>query len=157
MHALKFGGWGELAPVMARRLVPAARRIGWPDSTLIVPVPTTPSRRRERGYNQAELLARALGGVIGFPVVDALRRSEGRATQIALPRAERLTNVDGAFRVVAERASCLAGRSILLVDDVLTTGATASAAATELSRAGAAEISLLAFARSLPGEEDPGA
>lgn len=153
VHALKFGGWGELAPLMATRLTLAARRVSLPPSTIVVPVPTTSSRRRERGYNQAELLARALGEIVDLPVVDALRRSEARATQISLPRAERLANVDGAFRVVPERASVLDGRTILLVDDVLTTGATASAAATELSRSGAAEISLVAFARSLPEEE----
>lgn len=150
VHGLKFGGWRELAPVMAERMARVLPRSALPPGAPVVPVPTTPARKRERGYNQAELLARELAARIGRPFLPALARREGRATQISLHRAERLANVRDAFHGHPEHKPRLRGRSVLLVDDVLTTGATACAAAEALTAMGAAEVSVVAFARALP-------
>lgn len=107
-----------------------------------VPVPLHPRRRRERGYNQATDLARHLG----LPVVDALARTRHTGTQTALPAADRHANVSGAFRVT-RRVSALAGSSVVLVDDVRTTGATLEACARVLREAGVREVFAVTAAR----------
>jgi ComF family protein len=146
VHALKYEGWPELADVMGRELA----RVGLPDedrSSLVVAVPTTSGRRRRRGYNQAELLAERFAACTGRRVRSALvRRAEGRS-QTALTPAERRENVRGVFGPGAEG---VAGERVLLVDDVLTTGATASEAASTLVSMGATSVTLVAFARALP-------
>jgi len=148
VHALKYEGWPELADTMGRELA----KIRLPDddrSSLVVPVPTTSKRRRLRGYNQAELLAESLAACTGRPLRRALeRRSEGRS-QTALTPAERRENVRGVF-VPSATEGDIAGARVLLVDDVLTTGATASEAATALVAMGASCVTLVAFARALP-------
>lgn len=153
VYALKYGGWPEVAGFMAGRmlglLTPEERRAPW----VLVPVPTTPSRRRARGYNQAELLARELARRTGLPLERILLRKEGGGTQVALHRQERRANVEGAFDTVAGACDRLRRRSVLLVDDVLTTGATGQAAAYALATgAKAARVRLITFARSLPQE-----
>lgn len=152
VHGLKFGGWRELAPFMAERMARSLAHAAVPPDSPVVPVPTTPSREKHRGYNQAELLARELAPRIGRPVVPALARREGTATQVSLHRSERLANVREAFRGVPEHAPRVRGRSVLLVDDVLTTGATAGAAAEALAALGADGVTLVTFARALPDD-----
>jgi predicted amidophosphoribosyltransferase len=114
---------------------------------VVVPVPTTSSRLRARGYNQAGLLADRVGARLGLPVGDALERVRGDVSQTALTPEERRSNVRGAFRC----SGPVRGASVLLVDDVLTTGATAGEAATTLVAAGADRVVLVAFARALAG------
>ncbi len=151
VHALKYEGWAELArpmgAAMAKVELPAlvvgGRRI-------VVPVPTTPARVRKRGYNQALLLARTVAAELGLELTEALTRTRGGATQVALHPSQRRANVRGAFVARTEVLSGLRGVHVLLVDDVLTTGATAGAAAAELARAGVGEITLLTYARALP-------
>ena len=108
----------------------------------VVPVPLHPSRRRERGFNQAADLARHLG----LPVHHALRRTRATASQASLPAARRHKNVRGAF-VAARSAGWLAGAVVILVDDVSTTGATLEACAQALKAAGIAEVRALTAAR----------
>ena len=118
------------------------------ETHIIVPVPTTPVRRRERGYNQAEVLAGALAEATGRTVICGLRRRVGTSSQIALQPAARLANVAGAFGLVAGAQQELAGEHLLLVDDVLTTGATVVACARTLVDSGARCVSVLTFARA---------
>jgi len=115
-----------------------------------VPVPLHPLRRRERGYNQAELLARHAARRFGVPVArDAVRRVKDTPTQTRLDRRQRAANVRGAFK--AAPAAALKGLHVALVDDVLTTGATTSACARALLGAGAASVRVFTVARAVGG------
>ena len=149
VHQLKYRGWHRLGEVMARRM--AAVRLPADVATetrVVVPVPTTAVRLRERGYNQAEVLARALAEATGRTVICGLQRQAGASSQIALQPAARRANVAGAFGPVAEAQQDLAGEHLLLVDDVLTTGATVVACARTLVDSGARCVSVLTFARA---------
>jgi ComF family protein len=113
---------------------------------VLVPVPLHPRRRRERGFNQSVLLARALARPLGIRVAeDALARREDTPPQTGLTAAQRRANVARAF--VVRRRPAVAGRIVVLVDDVFTTGATARACARALAAAGAAEVRLVTAAR----------
>ena len=151
VHALKYEGWAELAPemgaAMARVSLPPAPPGG---GRWVVPVPTTRARVRRRGYNQAELLARSVAERLGEGLIEALVRTRGGATQVALHPSQRRANVRGVFAAREEEIPRLAGAHVVLVDDVLTTGATAAAAAEELVRVGVSEVTLLTYARALP-------
>jgi len=117
----------------------------------LVPVPTTPGRLRGRGYNQARKLACGVAARVGGQVVDVLERIQEGVSQVSLARTERRNNVDGVFYLRAGDESLVGGQHLVLVDDVLTTGATACAAATAtaLRDGGAETVQLLAFARAL--------
>jgi ComF family protein len=147
VHALKYGGWRALGGPLGRRM---ARICPLPDH-VVVPVPTSPARARRRGYNQAALLADAYADALGASRLDALERVREGPSQVELPPDQRRSNVEGAFRVTVSGADAIAGRSVALVDDVLTTGATAGAAAHALERAGAQRVIVVSFARALPG------
>lgn len=114
----------------------------WVDA--MVPVPLHRTREKQRGYNQAERLSAALSARVGVPVLDAIARDRSTKTQTRLDRERRAENVRGAFSVCAP----VAGLTLLLVDDVLTTGATALACAQALKEAGAARVLLLTAARA---------
>ena len=147
IHDLKYRGRRRLAPVIARALLaePAARRVVQPGA-ILVPVPLHPRRFRERGFNQAELLARAVGGSTSTPVVTgALVRRKDTPSQSGLTAAARRRNVNGAF--VVRRRAAVGGRVVVLVDDVFTTGATIRACAQALLSAGATEVRSLTVAR----------
>ncbi len=147
LHAFKFGGHRALAGPLAD-LVVSALAAGWPAGApdLLVPVPLHPRRKRTRGFNQAHLIARRLGRAWGCPVrPDVLARVTETEPQTALDSAARLANVRGAFRL--RRPEAVAGRHVLLVDDILTTGATASACARALEAGGPRIVGLVAVAR----------
>ncbi len=108
----------------------------------VIPVPLHPSRRRERGFNQAADLARRLG----LPVIGALKRVRATATQTGLPAAQRHRNVRDAF-AITRHGSAVAGAAVVLVDDVSTTGATLEACARVLKSVGAIEVRALTAAR----------
>jgi len=112
----------------------------------VVPVPLHWRRRWQRGFNQSELLARGMARERGIPLIRALRRVRHTDTQAGLSRTARRGNVAAAFRARHERA--IAGKRVLLIDDVMTTGSTAAACAHILRRAGAARVVLLTVARA---------
>lgn len=149
---LKFGDRTELAPAMARWMMRAGAEL-LADADAVVPVPLHRGRFFRRRFNQSAELARALGALAGRPFVpDAVARIRATRQQVGLGAREREENVRGAFRVPPHREIAVRGRRILVVDDVYTTGTTASAVAKALKRAGAAEVDVLTFARVLPGE-----
>lgn len=114
----------------------------------LVPIPLHPVRLRERGYNQSSLLARALSKQTGIPVLDGLiRRIKLTQTQTTLSRDQRALNMRRAFFVDEQRAHKLTDKRVVLIDDVLTTGATANACARELRRAGAGRVDVWTVAR----------
>ena len=115
---------------------------------VVVPVPATAARLRERGFNQARSLADGVGRALGLHVVEALVRTPGGGRQAAVGAAERRSNVAGRFRVAAGVSR---GGSALIVDDVVTTGATLGACARALAEAGFTRIGGLTFARTAPG------
>lgn len=115
----------------------------------LIPIPLAPSRLRERGFNQAAELARQLGRRLHRPVrPHALLRRETQRTQHELDRAERQAHARLAFAVAAQERPHIAGRHWILVDDVMTTGATLQAAAQRLREAGAASVGAVVFART---------
>ena len=111
----------------------------------VVPVPLHWRRQWKRGFNQSELLAQAIARRTAFPVVRALRRTQATLTQAGLSNTNRRRNVAAAFR--CKGATAVAGKRILLIDDVMTTGSTAAACAIALKREGARKVALLTVAR----------
>ena len=142
LHAFKFERHDFLAGALASLLAATLRDR---DFDAIVPVPMHPKRQRRRGYNQAELLARALGEEIGIECrTDLLRKDVEKATQSTLARKDRADNVRGVFQA-GDRAH---GLRILVVDDICTTGQTLRACAQELRRAGATRVSAISVAKA---------
>lgn len=149
VHGLKYEGWRELAETMGRAMArTAVADLGVDGISLVVPVPTTRRRIRERGYNQARLLADVVASSLDLPLADVLCRGRAPSSQTTLSPRERRENVRGAFRVSAGSVA-LEGRDVLLVDDVLTTGATAGETARTLGSARTASVHLITFARAL--------
>ena len=146
-HALKYGNRPSLGVRLGRLVGEAWRERGAPAPDLVVPVPLHRRRRLERGYNQSERLATGIAAVLGCPVrADGLARPYPTRSQTSLSKTERWRNVERAFAVPAPDA--LAGKRVLLVDDVLTTGATAVAASRVLRSAGAhVDLAVLACTR----------
>jgi ComF family protein len=145
--AFKYGGRAELAGALAARLLAVLppEAAAWPE--LVVPVPLARDRLAARGYDQAWELARRVARAIDCPAdATAIARADGRSPQAGLDRAARRRNLRGAFAVPAPAR--VAGRRIALVDDVLTTGATAAEAAQALHAAGAAAVGVWAVART---------
>lgn len=146
-HGLKYADRADLAPVMAAWMHRAGREL-IDACEAIVPVPLHRARLVSRRYNQSAELARALSARTGKPLVSgALTRRKATRPQVGLGKVARLDNVAGAFAIDPRRAASIAGRHVLLVDDVLTTGATVNAAARVLKRGGAASVCVLTFAR----------
>ncbi len=151
VRALKYRDRTEAARLVGRMTARAGREI-LGDADLLVPMPLHRNRLWVRTFNQAALMAFEIGRATGLPVdTAALMRIRATRPQVGLAEAERQANVRGAFRVPASRKASVAGRRVVLVDDVLTTGATASAATRALKRAGAVRVDVLTFARVAPG------
>jgi ComF family protein len=150
VHALKYGGWGRVADEMADRM----SHLAWPEDVVeeragIVPIPLAPARKRERGYNQSELLARGLSRRWRIPVWQSMVvRSRETDSQTRLTPEQRQGNVAGSFEICGEKPGSLEGAHVMLVDDVVTTAATLNECAKVLYDAGARIISYVTFGRA---------
>ncbi len=146
MHTLKFRSGRYLAPVLGDLLRRSLERRPL-RADLVVPAPLSSARLRQRGYNQAELLAAEVAAAVGGSLAPSLLAREDRRPQQQLTAAERRKNLRGAVSCLDPQAA--AGQRVLLVDDVMTTGATLSACAEPLVAAGATWVGALVFARDL--------
>lgn len=150
VQSLKYRDRTDLAPWMASWMLRAGSEL-LPDADLVVPVPLHRRRFFQRRFNQSAELGRHVARLAGLPFsAEALTRNRRTRQQVGLRANERQDNVRGAFRVVD--ASAIRGRRVLLIDDVITTGATVAAVSQALMKAGAREVDVLAFARALPGD-----
>lgn len=145
LHALKYAGERRLADPLGRSLASRWRAAG-AGGDILVPVPVHTSRARERGYDQADLLARAAARHLSMPVTAGLERHRATVAQFRLDRPARAANVRGAFGPGAG-VRCVRGRWVVLVDDVATTGATLAACARVLLDHGAIGVSAVTVAR----------
>jgi ComF family protein len=152
VHALKYGGWRGLAAMMGTRM--AELRFDpnvEAELSGVVPVPLSPTRLRERGFNQAELLARSVARNRALPLLpDVLIRQRHTSRQARLSLSERSANVSGAFRLREGKQVHVEDAHLLIVDDVLTTAATVKDCVRELCVGGARAASVLTFARARP-------
>lgn len=151
-HRLKYNDRVELSRLMAHMMLRAGREL-FPDAGLIVPVPLHYRRLWSRRFNQAAALSAhisRLSSVPWHPLV--LERRKHTRPQVGLTRTERANNLQGAFYIPQKQRHLIAEKNILLVDDVLTTGATADACARALIRAGAKSVDVLVFARVVIGD-----
>jgi ComF family protein len=155
VHALKYHDRTDLAPTMGRWMARAGAEL-LDEADVLVPVPLHWRRAWGRRYNQSGALAREVGRQSGVKVAtEALRRVRPTEQQIGLSRAQRAANVQGAFKVAPDRMGDIQGRRVVLVDDVLTSGATTDACARALLRAKAAEVDVLVFARVVETHKAP--
>lgn len=155
VHALKYQDRTDLAPAMGRWMARAGREL-LDDADVLIPVPLHWRRAWRRRFNQSGALARVIEQQSGVKLAaEALRRIRPTEQQIGLSRTQRASNVQGAFKVASDRQALIAGRRVVLIDDVLTSGATADACARALLRAKAASVDVLVFARVVDGHRTP--
>ena len=155
VHALKYQDRTDLAPTMGRWMARAGKEL-LHDADMLVPVPLHARRGWSRRYNQSGALARVISRQSGVKLAsEALRRIRPTEQQIGLSRPQRAANVQGAFKVAPERSAEIAGRRVVLIDDVLTSGATTDACARALLRAKAAQVDVLVFARVVDRHRAP--
>jgi ComF family protein len=147
VHALKYQDRTDLAPAMGRWMARAGTEL-LEAADALIPVPLHWRRGWSRRYNQSGALARIIAGQSGVPIVpDALQRIRPTRQQVGLSRTDRARNVQGAFKIATERTGEIQDRRVVLIDDVLTSGATVDACARVLLRAKAAQVDVLVFAR----------
>lgn len=147
IHKFKFNGKKRLAGVLGKLMMTYLEKSGLPlnDIDAIIPVPLSVQRVRERGYNQSLLLAEVISKAANITLdVKSLKKTRDVTPQFELKRSERFLNIKGAFK-----ADIIYGRKVLLVDDIYTTGATATEAARALKNAGAIEVYVLTPARAV--------
>ncbi len=146
LHAIKYQGEQRLAEPLGRAVARrwAAAGVG---AEVVTHVPVHEDRARRRGYDQAELIARRAADELRLPFLPLLTRARATAAQFDLDRRDRAHNVSGAFVVDGRSAAACRGRWILLIDDVVTTGATLAACASALEAAGALGVSAITVAR----------
>ena len=151
VHSLKYRDRTDLAPMMAGWMLRAGDG-SVQAADVIVPVPLHRYRLLWRKFNQSAELAGALGQLSGKPVlIDAVKRTKRTRRQIGLGPRAREDNVRGAFALTPAGREALFGRRVVLIDDVYTTGATVASVTRTLKRAGVADVTVLTFARALPG------
>jgi ComF family protein len=140
IHALKYDHESRIAAVLGDLLADAVLRQNWPVD-MIIPVPLHLNKLRQRGYNQANKIAQALAARIGSPVAsEAIQRTRETLSQVELSAHDRRINVQGAFAVAANYRQELTGKSVILLDDVCTTGSTLTACAIALREVDVASI-----------------
>lgn len=153
IHQLKYQDVPGVAALMAKLMLPRANDVV-SDADILIPVPLHRRRLAARRFNQAVLLADALSRELGVPVArDAVRRVVSTVQQVGLTREKRASNLNNAFKVMDRDA--VDGRVVVMVDDVLTTGATADALALALSAAGASSVRIVTFARVVGADREP--
>lgn len=145
INEYKYHGKRELAEVLGYKMYICLRQLSWPTFDYLVPLPLHPKRLRERGFNQAELLARVIACQISIPIFKGLMRVKPTEHQTFLDKAHRKKNLKGAFKVATTGE--LNDKTVLLVDDVYTTGATAAEGSKTLLAAGAKAVYVLTCAR----------
>ena len=151
VHKFKYSDHMELGGMMGQWMARAGRELTR-EADALVPVPLHWRRLWARRFNQSASLASAVSRAANVPVLyESLKRVRATPQQVGLDKGERAGNVSGAFRVPAERKADVSGRRLILVDDVLTSGATVDACARALLRAGAAHVDVLVFARVVAG------
>jgi ComF family protein len=143
IHRLKFEGERARAPMLASQVAHVENELR--DADGIVPVPMHPRRMAARGFNQSELLAIQISEIYGIPMVRALERIEDRGSQVGRNSPDRWEAVEGVF--ACSNGKQIRNRRLIVLDDVITTGATISSCAQELIRGGAAEVRGLSIAR----------
>jgi len=145
--SFKYADRLDLAPMMGRWMARAGREL-LADADALLPVPLHWRRLWARRFNQAAALAGAISDISGVPVQHgALKRVRATPQQVGLSKPERADNVQGAFKVPPEQKAEIAGKRVVLIDDVLTSGATVDTCARALLRAGCAHVDVLVFAR----------
>src|ERR1700729_1858142 len=155
VHALKYQDRTDLAPAMGRWMARAGREL-LEGADALVPVPLHWRRGWTRRYNQSGALARVIERQSGVKLAsEALRRVRPTQQQIGLSRPQGASNVQGAFKAAGHRQSDIQGRRVILIDDVLTSGATVDACARALLRAKASTVDVLVFARVVDGHRSP--
>ncbi|HEY0235638.1 MAG TPA: ComF family protein [Afipia sp.] len=155
VHALKYQDRTDLAPAMGRWMAHAGREL-LSEADALIPVPLHWKRSWSRRYNQSGALARVIEKHSDVPMVsDVLARVRPTQQQVGLSKLERARNVQGAFKVANEKKSRVAGKRIVLVDDVLTSGATVDACARALLRAKAASVDVMVFSRVVESFKTP--
>ena len=155
VHALKYHDRTDLAPAMGRWMARAGREL-LDGADMLIPVPLHWRRAWGRRFNQSGALARAIEGQSGVKLRgDLLQRVRATEQQVGLTRAQRASNVQGAFQLSAEAKSIVQGRRMVLIDDVLTSGATLDACARALLRAKASQVDVLVFARVVDTPKAP--
>ena len=155
VHALKYGDRLDVAPMMGRWMTNAGRAL-LAEADALVPVPLHWRRQWARRFNQSALLVEVMAKVSGCSVAHrALKRTKATPQQVGLDKSARAHNVQGAFRVPAEGKAEVVGRKLVLIDDVLTSGATVDACARALLRGGAASVDVVVFARVVAGSRTP--
>jgi ComF family protein len=151
----KYGDRLDLAPMLGHWMARAGREL-LQDADALLPVPLHWRRLWARRFNQSAALARTISDICDVPVLDGtLKRVRATPQQVGLSKAKRADNVQGAFRVPAERKADVAGRRVVLIDDVLTSGATVDTCARALLRAGARHVDVLVFARVVAPARTP--
>jgi len=146
VHAMKFGDRPDIARLLGRMMATAGAEL-LADAELVTPTPLHRTRLWSRRFNQAAALAETVSRHGGRPMApDILRRVRRTAPQVGLTRTARASNLRGAFAVASGARARIAGKRVLLVDDVMTSGATAAAATRALLKAGAAQVDVLTFA-----------
>ncbi len=155
VHGLKYQDRTDLAPIMGRWMTRAGREL-LADADMLIPVPLHWRRAWQRRYNQSGALARVIARQSKVKLrTDLLLRVRATQQQVGLSRPQRASNVQGAFEVSSDRRADIRGRRVILVDDVLTSGATVDACARALLRAKAAQVDVLVFARVVDTPKAP--
>jgi ComF family protein len=149
-HEIKYGGKWRLAFDLGRIYAPGIPASLWTNADCVLPVPLHPLRQMRRGYNQADCFARGCLASIPHPPVylgGMLKRCRHTSTQTKLDKEQRRENLKGAFAVKSEAKAAIMGKRVLLVDDIVTTGATTAECAGAILKAGAASVRVLSLAR----------
>jgi ComF family protein len=155
VHAYKYSDRLDLAPLMGRWMARAGREL-FAEADGLIPVPLHWKRLWARRFNQSATLAAEIGKIAALPVVNgALLRARPTPQQVGLSRSQRADNVQGAFRIAGEGKAAIRNRRLILIDDVLTSGATVDACTRALLRAGAAHVDVLVFARVVGPAKSP--